>query len=91
MDINKYINKYNRNMELKLRTRQIKAPKDHWNYLNGINTKKHTDMPPLGSMYEYFKQTSNTDTHDTNEGEILNKIDLDDNDYILNSEITMMK
>lgn len=43
--MNKYINKHNRDIEIKLRTMQSKAPKDYWNFLNKINTKKQTDMP----------------------------------------------
>lgn len=39
-------------------------------------------------MYKYYKQASNTDIHDTNENEVLNKMNLNDNNCILNSEIT---
>jgi hypothetical protein len=86
--MNKFLNKYNKSNQDKLRQMHKKQPKDYWKFINKISENKKVDLPNLNSLYEYFESINNNPLHNINDTEYVNDINLNDNDRILNSEIT---
>ena len=88
--MNKYINRYNKNNEDKLRTMHSKQPKDYWKYLNKLNkiNTKNENTPTVESLYQHFKKASNNEEHEMDDSDILSKIDVSDDSNCLNSSIT---
>ena len=62
--MNKYINKYHRLHENKLRSLESHNPRDYWKYLKSIDTKNNGHIPDLHDFYEHFKEMSNDFNHD---------------------------
>ena len=88
--MNKHINKYKRNQQIKLRKMHKKSPKEYWKYLNSLNKRKQSKSPSIESFLDFFKElNSNSHNPDDNKvDEILTRIDLQDDNNILNTSIT---
>jgi len=66
---------------------QSKSPKDYWNYINSLNSKRKTANIDIGNFYEFFKDLNKTD--DEHETDQANPDFPDINiDHELNNEIT---
>ena len=83
--MNKFISKYRKQNENKLRNLQSKKPKQYWNFLNSLKHRSNSNSPSLHEFYEYFRDLNSVD---------LENADLSDFDYLhssdenLNKEIT---
>ena len=66
---------------------QSKSPKDYWNYIHSLNSKRKTANIDIGIFYEFFKDLNKTDNeHETDQA---NPDFPDINiDHELNNEIT---
>ena len=61
--MNKYISKYRKEQEQKLRHLQSKNPKEYWRYLNSLHKNKHTDMPQAECFLNYYKNIDKENDH----------------------------
>ena len=88
--MNKYISKYRKEQEQKLRNLQSKTPKEYWRYLNSLHKNKNTDMPQAECFLNYYKNIDieNADDHDKT---FSDDFSLNDDNEILNSERTENK
>lgn len=85
--MNKFINKYNKENESKLRNMQRKQPKDYWKYLNSLKNKKNIEKPDLSVLYEHFKAMNSVDSG-SDQGSDSSWSDHQDENEYLNSPIT---
>lgn len=77
--MNKYINKFNKSNEDKLRRLQSKQPKSYWKILNKFKNKNsNKSFPKLQELYTHFKNINNSDDSD-NEHISENEMEIDDN------------
>ena len=84
--MNFHINKYNQNMQNKLRKLKSTNPKDYWKIMNSINKNKDNDSIDIETLYNFFKNL-NEQGHDANDDVNIN-IDTTDDEELLNSFIT---
>ena len=84
--MNFHINKYNQNMQDKLRKLKSTNPKEYWKIINSVNKNKDSDKMDVGTLYEFFKNL-NEQCNDGNDDVNIN-IDISDDDELLNSYIT---
>ena len=84
--MNKYIAKYRKEQENKLRNLEKQNPKMYWRYLNSLRNNKKETMPSASCFFEYFK---NLDTENSTESNDIFEDDfsIEDDNEILNSEI----
>ena len=80
------INKFNHNMQDKLRNLKSKNPKDYWKFINSLSKKKDNDKIDIEILHEFFKNL-NEQSHEADDDVHIN-IDKTDDDEILNSYIT---
>lgn len=78
---------YNKQYDNKLPNMKRKLHKDYRRYLNKVCPKENTELPPLDSLYQHFKQASNN-SYDLNDIDILNRINLQNNNCELNARIS---
>ena len=84
--MNFHINKYNQNMQDKLRKLKSTNPKEYWKIINSVNKNKDSDKMGVGTLYEFFKNL-NEQCNDGSDDVNIN-IDISDDDELLNSYIT---
>ena len=85
--MNKFINKYNKKNESKLRNMLRKQPKDYWKYLNSLKNKQQIEKPDLNVLFEHFK-LMNFDDSDSDHGCDSPWLDYHDENEHLNSPVT---
>ena len=85
--MNKYIRKFNKKTEHKLRNLQSKKPKEYWKILNSIKNKKQHKTPEIQELFNFFKD-SFTAEYDTDDENISLNTNPDENNQYLNSAIT---
>ena len=79
--MNFHINKFNRNIQEKLRKFKSKTPKEYWNIINSLDRNNENSSTDLDTLYNFFKDMNeNQNTNDEEENEI--NIDITDNDEI---------
>ena len=87
--MNKYINRYKKRQQINLRNMQTRSPKEYWKYLNSFNKRKQTKTPPIESFYDFFKDINSVKSDENgNLDDILTKVNIDDDNNILNTPIT---
>ena len=85
--MNFYINKFNRNIQEKLRKLKSKNPKAYWNLINSLDRNNENSSIDLDTLCNFFKDMNvNKSINDEEENEI--NMDITDDDEILNSWIT---
>ena len=53
--MNKYINEFKKQQQIKLRKMHKQSPKEYWKYLNSLKrNKSHSNTPPLDSFLEFL-------------------------------------
>ena len=86
--MNKFINRYNENLKLKLRRLNSSNPKDYWKFINRIGEQKTKITPEMESLVNHLQSINLDDSHDTDDKEILLQVNINDNNVTLNSRIT---
>lgn len=88
--MNRHINKYKKDQQMKLRKMHKKSPKEYWKYLNSLNKRTTTKTPSIESFLDFFKELNSCEhnTEDNKLDEVLSKIDMEDDNNILNTPIT---
>lgn len=76
--MNKYVNKYNKKNENKMRNLNSQRPKDYWSILNRLKNRSKVEMPGVESLYEHFKTVNNNPDHNTDVTDILVQVNLDE-------------
>ena len=62
--MNKYIAKYKKVTENKLRNLESKDPKAYWKFINSLKRKDPNNAPSLSEFYVHFKNLNQGDTAD---------------------------
>ena len=82
--MNFHINKFNRNIQEKLRKLKSKNPKEYWNIINSLDRNNENSSIDLDTLYNFFKDMNvHKNTNDEEENKL--NIDITDDDEILNS------
>ena len=85
--MNLHINKFNSNIQKKLRTLKGKNPKEYWKVINSLDRNSDESSINLETLYNFFKDINDNTTQNESEGNEIN-IDISDDDEILNSWVT---
>ena len=86
--MNYFINKHNKQTQIKLRNLKNKNPKDFWKIINSVDSKKQDRNIALDTLYSFFKDLNEQSDSENQQSENNINISIDDNDTILNSPIT---
>ena len=82
--MNLQINKFNRNIQEKLKNLKSKNPKEYWNIINSLDRNNKNSSIDLDTLYNFCKDMNvNKNTSDEEKNEI--NRDITDDDEILNS------
>ena len=82
--MNKFISKYNKQNEKKLRHLQSKSPKEYWKFIHSLKSKTNINTPTLEEFYEHFKILNSNNEDDFQ----MQFPDATDNNEILNCRIS---
>ena len=79
--MNLHINKFNSNIQKKLRTLKGKNPKEYWKVINSLDRNSDESSINLETLYNFFKDINENTTQNKSEGNEIN-IDISNDDEI---------
>ena len=79
--MNLHINKFNSNIQKKLRTLKGENPKEYWKVINSLDRNSDESNINLETLYNFFKDINENTTQNKSEGNEIN-IDISNDDEI---------